>query len=70
MSEGISHEEYNELVVEVEAFRFGQAVGNLNRNGRIAERDLKVEQWTKFRDGLPTRELKRKAVLAYRKGYQ
>lgn len=65
---GVPPEEEFKLIVTVEAFKFGQAVRYFADQNRKVERDLKVEGWTKYRDGLP-RRVRRDAVVAYRTGY-
>lgn len=68
MSADISPEDEVKLVAEVESFKFGQAARYFNDHSRLEERDLKVGEWTKYRDGLPL-HIRRFAVIAYRQGY-
>lgn len=64
----ISPKEEIQLNAEVQAFKFGQTVRSLTDEKKKLERDLKVEEWTKYRDSLP-KEVRRAIVIAYRTGY-
>lgn len=68
MSE-ISEHEYAKLVAECDALRYGNQVGDLHFERRTFERDVVVDRWIEYRDGLP-HDIRVAAVQAYRMGFK